>query len=55
MTLSRKALCVVYAVIGLVAFVGTWANILGPVRQYGFWEGTVRFRQDTLVAVALLR
>ena len=26
MTISRKALCVVYALIGLVALVGTWGN-----------------------------
>jgi hypothetical protein len=48
-TVSRKALCVVYALIGVVAFVGTWANVLGAVQQYGFWEGTIRFWQDTLV------
>ena len=49
MTLSRKALCVVYALIGMTALVTTWANVLGAVQQYGFWEGTVRFWQDTLV------
>ena len=49
MTLSRKALSVTYALIGVVAFVGTWANVLGAVQQYGFWEGTIRFWQDTLV------
>ena len=49
MTVSRKALCVAYALIGGVAFIGTWGNILGVVSQYGFWEGTVRFWQDTLV------
>ena len=49
MTLSRKALSAVYALIGVVAFVGTWANVLGAVQQYGFWEGTIRFWQDTLV------
>jgi uncharacterized protein DUF2834 len=48
-TLSRKALSVVYALIGVVAFVATWANVLGAVQQYGFWEGTIRFWQDTLV------
>src|SRR5262245_47191696 len=49
MTLSRQALCAVYAVIGITALVTTWANVLGAVQQYGFWEGTVRFWQDTLV------
>ena len=49
MTVSRKALCAVYALIGVVAFLGTWGNVLGVVAQYGFWEGTVRFWQDTLV------
>jgi len=49
MTLSRKALCALYALIGAVAFVGTWGNVLGVVRELGFWGGTVRFWQDTLV------
>jgi hypothetical protein len=49
MTVSRKALCAVYALIGVVAFLGTWGNVLGVVRQLGFWEGTIRFWQDTLV------
>ena len=29
MTVSRKALCVIYGLIGLIAFVGTWGNMLG--------------------------
>lgn len=49
MTISRRALCAVYALIGVVAFIGSWGNILGVVSQYGFWEGTMRFWQDTLV------
>ena len=49
MAVSRKALCTVYAAIGLVAFVGTWGNILGLVGEQGFWAGTIRFWQDTLV------
>ena len=49
MTLSRKALCALYALIGAAAFAGTWGNILGVVRELGFWAGTVRFWQDTLV------
>jgi uncharacterized protein DUF2834 len=49
MAVSRKALCVVYAVIGVVAFAGTWGNVLGLVAEEGFWAGTIRFWQDTLV------
>ena len=49
MTVSRKALCVVYALIGGLALVGTWSNVLVAVQQYGFFDGTVRFWQDTLV------
>ena len=49
MTLSRQALCAVYALIGITALITTWANVLGAVQQHGFWEGTVRFWQDTLV------
>ena len=26
MTISRKALCVLYALVGIAAFVGTWGN-----------------------------
>jgi hypothetical protein len=47
--LSHQALCVVYAVIGVLAFVGSWGNILGLVSQEGFVNGTIRFWQDTLV------
>ena len=49
MAVSRKALCAAYAAIGLGAFVGTWGNILGLVGEQGFWAGTIRFWQDTLV------
>jgi uncharacterized protein DUF2834 len=49
MTVSRKALCATYAIIGVLAAVGTWGNVLGLVTQAGFVEGTVRFWQDTLV------
>ena len=33
MTLSRKALCALYALIGAAAFAGTWGNILGVVEN----------------------
>ena len=48
MAVSRKALCTIYALIGVLAFVGTWGNVLGSVQQAGFWAGTIRFWQDTL-------
>ncbi len=49
MTVSRKALCVIYGLIGLIAFVGTWGNMLGVLRGQGFWGGTIKFWQDVLV------
>ena len=49
MTISRKTLCAVYVVIGGLAFVGTWGNVLGIVKQRGFWNGTLLFWQDVLV------
>ena len=49
MTISRKALCVVYALVAVLALVGTWGNVLGMVSELGFWDGTLRFWQDTLV------
>lgn len=48
MTVSRKAMCVCYGLIGTLALVGTWGNVLGILPQVGFWEGNVRFWQDTL-------
>ena len=49
MTISRKTLCFVYAAIGILAFVGTWGNILDSLKQLGFWGGTLQFWQDVLV------
>lgn len=49
MTVSRKALCVVYAVIGLIAIVGTWGNVIGLLGEYGFFSGTIKFWQNVLV------
>ena len=49
MAVSRKVLCAVYAMIGVVAFAGTWGNVLGLVGEEGFSAGTIRFWQDTLV------
>lgn len=48
MAISRKVLCVVYGLIGLVALVGTWSNNL----QYpylGLIGSNVHFWQETLV------
>ncbi len=49
MTISRSQLSVVYAIIGVLAFIGTWGQILEPLKQYGFFEGTVRFWTDLMV------
>ena len=49
MTVSRKALCVSYALIGLIAIVGTWGNVIGLLGEYGFLYGTLKFWQDVLV------
>lgn len=49
MTVSRKALCVAYGVLGLIALVGTWGNIIGLLGEHGFWGGTLKFWQDVLV------
>jgi hypothetical protein len=47
MTISRKTLCVVYALIGLAALVGTWGNNLNYL-GLGFTNANVRFWLDTL-------
>lgn len=49
MTISRTSLCACYAVIGLLAFIGTWGNIITPLQQQGFIQGTLQFWQDVLV------
>ncbi len=49
MTISRKALCAVYALIGGLAFVGAWGNVLGLAKQRGFLGATLAFWQDVLV------
>ncbi len=49
MTISRKTLCALYALIGGLAFVGTWGNVLGLAKQRGFWNATLIFWQDVLV------
>ena len=49
MTISRKTLCAVYALIGVLAFVGTWGNVLGLAKQRGFLGATLAFWQDVWV------
>jgi hypothetical protein len=49
MTISRTSLCVVYAVIGLLAFIDTWGNITGLLHQQGFIHGTLQFWQEVMV------
>lgn len=48
MTISRKALCVVYALIGLVALVGTWGNNVAYL-DMGILAANAHFWQETLV------
>ena len=48
MTVSRKMLCYVYGLIALVAFIGTWGNILAYL-DIGFIGATVLFWKETLV------
>ena len=47
MSISRKILCLVYGLLGLLALIGTWGNN----RHYfdlGFVGATIRFWQETL-------
>ena len=47
MTISRKLLCVVYALIGLVALVGCWANNIQYL-DMGILAANLHFWQETL-------
>src|SRR5262249_30076872 len=47
MTLSRNVLCMVYAIIALVALVATWGNNLAYLDQ-GFLGANAAFWRDTL-------
>jgi uncharacterized protein DUF2834 len=47
-TISHKTLCWVYGIVGCLALVGTWGNVLGLVTQLGFIGGTIQFWKDTL-------
>ncbi|MDP9142350.1 MAG: DUF2834 domain-containing protein [Pseudomonadota bacterium] len=49
MVISRKALCIGYALIGALAFVGSWGNILDSLAQQGFIQGTLQFWTEVLV------
>ena len=48
MTISRKALCMLYGLIAIVALVGTWGNILEYL-HLGFVGATIHFWKETLV------
>jgi hypothetical protein len=48
MSISRKALCVLYALIGLAALVGTWGNNVQYL-NLGILGANVHFWQQTLV------
>jgi hypothetical protein len=47
MQISRKALCVVYGIIALLALVGTWGNNVAYLSQ-GFVGANVTFWNETL-------
>ena len=47
MTISRKTLCVVYGLIGLLALVGTWGNNVAYL-SLGFVGANTAFWQETL-------
>lgn len=49
MTISRSTLCICYALIGALAFVGTWGNVLDLLQEQGFLQGTLHFWQQALV------
>jgi hypothetical protein len=48
MTIPRKTLCIVYALIGVAALIGCWANNVHYLGG-GFVAANVRFWQETLV------
>ena len=48
MTISRRVLCVVYALVGLVALVGTWGNNIDYL-DLGIVGANIHFWQETLV------
>lgn len=48
MTISRKTLCVVYALLGVAALIGCWSNNIHYLGG-GFVAANVRFWQETLV------
>ena len=48
MTISRRALCIVYALVGLVALVGTWGNNIDYL-DLGIVGANIHFWQETLV------
>jgi hypothetical protein len=51
MSISRKVLCTVYGLIGLLALIGTWGNNLHYL-GLGFVGANLRFWQETLANAA---
>ena len=49
MTISRRALCTLYVLIGITALVMTWGNVLDLLQGQGFVQGTLAFWRDVLV------
>ncbi len=48
MKISRKVLCIVYAVTGLVALIGCWGNNIELFKDAGILDANIRFWQLTL-------
>lgn len=48
MTIKRKALCVSYALIAILAFIGTWGQNLVNL-HYGFWGSQAKIWRDSLI------
>lgn len=51
MTISSKALCIVYGLIAVLALIGTWGNNIDYL-HLGFLGANLRFWQDTLATPA---
>ncbi len=48
MTISRQSLCIVYAIIALIALIGTWGNVIEYFKG-GFISGTLLFWEETMI------
>jgi len=47
-TISRRVLCLIYALIAALALVGTWGNNVAYLSDRGFLDSNLRFWADTL-------